>query len=457
MNYSKYTKLFLDAILYFKHYVKVYHLVNRMDFGSKEKVEEFQLKQLKDLIVYAHENVPYYRNLFNKIKFDPYEFSSFNDLKKIPYLTKKIIQENKKQLISSKIPKKYVKKVRTGGTTGMPTEFILDKRYATLTEMVYLKHMWSGRLGYKLRAKCIVLREDAVENIIEGKKYWKRNALTNWLVMSAFHLNSDTFNLYYEKIKSFKPEFILAFPSNALLLARFIKENNLSSISSIKGVICASENLYDWQREFLTSVFQAKIFSYYGHSEKCILAPESDESGNFEFYPQYGFVELLNSKGEDCKKENEPGEIIATGFSNYVSPFIRYKTDDVGTFTLRKSTEHPYWFNIKRIEGRVQDFLIDRDHVPKTYMHIDRPFWNIRDKVYAYQYVQNEPGKVILNIHSKKEMEEEEIKEIKKIFHSTYFKFDLEVQKVDHIARSKSGKFRYLVQNVKTADSMAIQ
>jgi phenylacetate-CoA ligase len=428
-----------------------------LNFNSKEKLEDFQLKQLKKLLTYAYQNVPYYQKLFDKIHFIPKDFQSIEDFKKIPYLTKNIIRENKNELISTKIPKKYIKKVRTGGTTGMPTEFILDKRYATLTEMVYLKHMWSDRLGYKIRSRCILLREDTVETIVEGKKYWKRNTLTNWLVMSAFHLNADTFKIYYNKIKSFKPEFILAFPSNALLLARFMKDNNLAPISSIKGIICASENLYDWQREFLTEVFDAKIFSYYGHSEKCVIAPESDETGNFEFYPQYGFAELLNSNGEDCKKENERGEIIATGFNNYISPFIRYKTDDVGTYTSQRSSNHPFWFNIKKIDGRVQDFLIDRDHVPKTYMHIDRPFWNLRDKVYAYQYVQNEPGKIILNIHSKNEIEEEEILEIKKIFHSTYFKFDLEVQKVNHIARSKSGKFRYLVQNVKTSKRVASQ
>jgi phenylacetate-CoA ligase len=456
MSFSKYTNLFFNYIFYYNHYLKICRLLENKAFSTKEGIEEYQFIRLKNIITYAYLNVPYYNKLFNQIGFTPDDFKSISDIKKIPYLTKQIIRENQDELISENIQKKYLKRVQTGGTTGMPTEFILDKRYSTLTEMVYLNHIW-GRFGYRKRDKCIVLREDNIEGIIAGKKYWKRNLLTNWLVMSAFHLNADTFQLYYDKIMSYKPRFILAFASNAYLLARFIKDNNLKPIPSIKAVICGSEKLYEWQRRYMTDVFKARVFSYYGHSEKCILATESSDSESFEFYPQYGFVELINKEGDYCSTENERGEIVATGFNNFASPFIRYKTDDVGTYTTKEGSDNPHWFNIKRISGRTQDFLFDYDNIPKTYMHIDRPFWDIRDKLYAYQYVQNEPGKILLNIHAKTRLNESEIKIVRDVFHKTYFKFELEIQYVDNIQKSRSGKFRYLIQNIKIPENNSFQ
>jgi len=227
-----------------------------------------------------------------------------------------------------------------------------------------------------------------------------------------------------------------------------MKEQNLPPIPSLKAIICSSENLYDWQREILHEVFQARIFSFYGHSEKCIIASECTDLNGFEFYPQYGYTELVNQRGNPCTEEGERGELVATGFHNYVVPLIRYKTQDIGIYTREGGCDHPHWFRIKDLEGRIQDFLVDRDSVPKTYMHIDRPFWNIREKVNAYQYIQNEPGKLLLNIHSKEELNESVLQEIKEIFHKTYFKFELEIQLVDHIPRTASGKFRYLVQNI---------
>jgi phenylacetate-CoA ligase len=165
-----------------------------------------------------------------------------------------------------------------------------------------------------------------------------------------------------------------------MLLARYMKENNLASFKGLKAIICASENLYDWQRTYLSEVFNTCIFSYYGHSEKCALAPECHDSNTFEFYPQYGYVELINKNGINCTSENERGEIVVTGFNNYVSPFIRYKTDDMAIYTTRRG-KHPHWFNIKKIDGRVQDFLIDNDNLPKTYACISTGhsgIWSIK-------------------------------------------------------------------------------
>ncbi len=448
MNHSKYTHLTFNLISYFSYYRKTRKLLKSKNFHHNEYLRNFQFNKLKKIIEYAYKNVPYYTDLFNNIKFKPDDFQSLDDLKKIPFLTKDIIRNNYDKLVAKNFPKRHIKEVQTGGTTGLPLTFMLDKRYSTLNELVYLNHMWR-RIGYKTRDKCVVLREDKIENVIEGKKYWQRNILTNWLIMSAIHLNADTYSIFYNKIQRFKPKFLIAFPSNIYLLAKFIKANNLSPIPSVKAVICSSENIYDWQRNFIEEIFNTKVFSYYGHSEKCILAAECSGSSNYEFYPQYGYVELINEKGDYCSKENEEGELIATGFNNFASPLIRYKTDDIGIYTSKCSEHNAKWFTIKKIVGRAQDFLIDKDKVPKSYIYIDRPFWDIRDKIFAYQYIQNKPGKVVLNIHSKEKLDKYLLEEIRKIFNKTYFKFDLEIKEVDHIPKTRSGKFKYLLQNIK--------
>ena len=104
---------------------------------------------------------------------------------------------------------------------------------------------------------------------------------------------------------------------------------------------------------------------------------------------------------------------------------------------------------IKRIEGSIQDFLVDGDNTPKTFIHIDRPFWNIREKIYAYQYIQDKPGKVLLYIHAKEKLDSKQIDNIINEFFDAYFKIDIEIKQVDNIPRTQSGKFRYLIQNIK--------
>ena len=448
MKLSKYTNLLKNFVLHYSDYRKTKKMLNSKNFVTKEQIEHYQYNKLKSIINYAFINVPYYKELFSKINFHPDDFKSIDDIKKIPFLTKNIVRENQDKLISLSFKKKDIKITETGGTTGLPMSFFLDKRTSSLIEMAYMEHMWK-KVNYNLYDRCVVLREDPVEKIILGKKYWKMSYLTNWLTMSSFHLNADTFPLFYKKIISFQPKFLLAFPSNAYLLARFIKENNLPGISSLKGIICSSENIYDWQREYMQNIYHVRIFSYYGHSEKCVVASECADSRLYEFYPQYGFVELINKDNKRCTKDDERGEIVATGFNNYASPFIRYKTEDIGIFSTDHCNNNPNWFTIKKIEGRKQDFIVDKDGTPKTSIHMDRPFWDIRDQIYAYQYIQDKPGKLLLHIHAKEKLTDYQIEEIKKSFFTAYFKFELQVEQVENIPRTKSGKFKYLIQNIK--------
>ena len=332
MRLSKHIKLIIKLLLYQKYYLRTKKLLKSKSFHFKKDIEQYHFNKLKKIIEYSYNNVPYYNELFSKINFHPDKFKSIQDIKRIPYLTKNIIRENQEKLTSRIFPKKHIKIVQTGGTTGMPLDFYLDKRSASIIELAYLENMWK-RIGYRRFDRCIVLREDNIENIVEGKKYWKMNYSTNWLTMSARHLNADTFLVFYNKILSFNPKFIIAFPSNAYLLARFIKDNKLKNFPRLKAVICSSENMYMWQRRYMEEIYKVRIYSYYGHSEKCIIASECANSSLYEFYPQYGFVELVNKNNDWCTKEDESGEIVATGFNNYVSPFIRYKTDDIGTYT----------------------------------------------------------------------------------------------------------------------------
>jgi phenylacetate-CoA ligase len=454
MTSSKYLILLQSFISGFDTYCKTRFLLWKSRKLTKEQFEQWQFVELKRIIKYAYGTVPYYSEIFQRIGFHPEDFKSIQDLKKLPFLTKEDVRQNQDQLISGSFNRKHLKVARTGGTSGLPMTFYLDKKTTSVKEMVFLMDIWK-RIGYKLYDRCIVLREDDVPDIIPGKKYWKMNVLVNWLVMSTYHLNKDTFQLYYKKIIQFKPKFIIAFPSAIYMLSRFIKENKLPVFTGLKGIICSSENILPWQREYVETLLKVRILSYYGHSEKCTIASECLDEQIYEFYPQYGYIELINKQGEPCTKEDERGEIVVTGFQNYASPFIRYKTNDIGIYTNQRNSKHPYWFAIKGIEGRIQDFIINEDGTTITAVSIDRPFWELKEYIYAYQYIQNEPGILSVHIHAKYPLKESQIEHIKKVFADTYCKFTLHVEQVDHIPRTSRGKFKYLIQNLKVF-SMAI-
>jgi phenylacetate-CoA ligase len=423
-----------------------YNFLQESQWWSKEKLEEYQMRELEKLLKHAYENVPYYRRVFDERGLKPKDIQDFDDLKKLPYLTKEIIGNNLKDLVAQNYSRSKLQYITTGGSTGIPMGFYREKGVSDVKEHAFIVTLWN-RAGYKLGDKSIVLRGNIIRSASKDK-FWRYNPINKELTLSSYHMIDKTLPMYIAKIREFKPDFIQAFPSTITILARFMKKNNIKFFPSIKAIICGSENLYPWQRELLEEIMKCKIWSFYGHSEQAALAGECEKSTYYHIQPEYGIVELINKNGNSLSNEHELGGIVATGFSNYVCPFIRYHTMDFALPSNVKCECGRNYILLKNIEGRLQGFFVDKTGSLVTFNLSDGALWNVKDKINTYQYVQNEPGRVLLNICAKNKFSISDIESVRKAFLDFYPRFGVEIKFVRHIPRTKSGKFRYLIQKL---------
>lgn len=445
---KKYTGIFRDILMYGKYYLKTRNSLRQFETLSRESIEEYQLQTMQKLVRYAYEHVPYYRELFDQISFKPEKLKHLEDIQAIPYLTKALVRQNKQKLCSEETPSKHLKLVTTGGTTGSaPLEFYLDRRSSTPVEFAYLQYIWA-RTGYRFGDKCVVLRGDTFGNSDDKPQYWKLNYLMNWLVMSSRYLTQDTAPQYIDRIREYNPRFIIIYPSSAYLLARHMKAHHIMPLKGLKGIICSSETLYSWQRQFISEVFGAPVFSYYGLSEKCCLASQCQESYKYEFLPGYGFVEIIDRSGKWCRNKGETGEIVATGFNNFTTPFIRYKTEDLCVFSQDSCQRHEGWTTVTEITGRISEFLVDSNNGLVNFIASDEVFWPILDKVIAYQYEQDTPGVLNIRLQVREALTTAEYKNLNEMIKKYYPGFEFSVSDSGQIPRTRSGKFRYLIQHI---------
>ena len=63
--------------------LKLRRFLEKSQWFSEEELEGYQLNRLRLIISHAYENVPYYRNLFDEIRFNPQDVESLDDLKKL--------------------------------------------------------------------------------------------------------------------------------------------------------------------------------------------------------------------------------------------------------------------------------------------------------------------------------------------------------------------------------------
>ena len=180
----------------------------------------------------------------------------------------------------------------------------------------------------------------------------------NELRCSSYHLLPEQMEDYRQAAFDYQPEWIRCYPSCGYIFARWLKETG-QSFPRIKGILCASENLYDFQKKLMFEVFGARVFSHYGHYELAALAGYCEYTDHYHVLPQYGYAELLDKDDQPVISPGQMGEIVATSFIMNATPIIRYRTRD---FAVLKgwscpSCGRPYqiW---DRIEGRLQEFIV---------------------------------------------------------------------------------------------------
>jgi phenylacetate-CoA ligase len=169
--------------------------------------------------------------------------------------------------------------------------------------------------------------------------------------------------------------------------------------------------------------------------------------------PQVGILELIDEKGKRVTKEGARGEMVVTGFNNDIMPLIRYRTQDMAVLTKKKCSCGRNYQMIKKVEGRTQDYIIDKEGsivplAPAIFNYNDMDWTGVNE----FKIEQKEKGiliiKVLLHPNSrkdKKKIQEQLIKKIPPIFGSG---FSVSIRFVASIKYSAIGKHRYLDQKL---------
>jgi len=433
-------------IRYGKAFWETYNFLQESQWWSREKLEEYQMQQLSKLLQHAYENVPYYRKVFDERSLKPRDIQDFSDLRKLPYLTKAIIQENLPELVARNYPKSKLQYVTTGGSTGIPLGFYHERGVSTAKEWAFMLTQWN-RVGFKMGSRCVVLRGNVVSSASKGK-FWEYNQASKNLVLSSYHMADSLLPKYIEKIHGFKPDFIQAYPSAITILARHMKEHNVEPFPSVKALLCGSENLYPWQRELLEGVFKCRVYSWYGHAEQAVLAGECEKSTHYHIFPEYGVVELVGNNGVVVAGDGESGEVVATGLNNFICPLIRYRTMDLAIPLDSKCACGRNYPLLERVEGRLQELIITETgrliSMTAINMHSD-----VFDNVKQFQFYQEKRGEVIFRIVKKEGYSNQDTEYIRnELYKKLGDDVNLVIQFVEHIPRTQSGKYRFLIQKL---------
>ncbi len=444
-----YTRLISDLIFPLQERLKKHTTVRvkrdmeASQYWPRDRLEELRVARLKSLLVHAGRHVPYYRDLFGRLGFDPQAVTSCHDLQRLPFLTKTEIRAHTEALKSEGASD--LARFNTGGSSGEPLVFFIGKERVShdVAAKWRATRWWDVDIGDPE----IVLWGSPIELTSQDRaRYW-RDALMRTQLLPAFEMSPEKVAGFIEKIRTTRPAMLFGYPSAFAHIARHAEAHNIKMDKlGIKVAFVTSERLYDHQRELIQRVFNCPVANGYGGRDAGFIAHECP-SGGMHLTHEDVIVEIVDPQGK-VLPHGESGEIVVTHLATRHFPFVRYRTGDIGALGTESCACGRTLPLLKELQGRSTDFLVARNG---TVMHGLSLIYIVRDLagVKQFKIVQDSLDLTHILLVTDEHFDHALLPVIERGAKARLgADVNVNVRLVDEIPPEKSGKYRYVISHV---------
>lgn len=411
---------------------------------TKEEWGNYKNEQLKKLVLYAFNTVPFYNNKYFKVGLTKIELENItlDSLHRLPYLEKDELRLFSTSILLANDKEVNGKFYDSSGSTGTPVKIYYSEQF---------HQKWSGAFEARVRNWAGVTRFDA-RGMIGGRRvvmegnsrppFYRYNYFEKQVYYSAYHISPTNASNYVEAMWKYKIQYMTGYAVSNYLLALYIKQQGLS-VPEMKAVITSSEKLTLEMREVIQDVYQCKVFDGWSGVEACALVTEC-EHGSLHISEDVGIIEIIDENGNEVS-EGETGEVVCTGFLNYDQPLIRYRIGDrmtKGSGTCKCGRNMPL---IKEIEGRLEDIVTGPDGRQMVRFH--GIFIGIQ-AIERAQVIQHSLSHIEIKIQNEISLKNEEIELINKRVISQLGDMKIDVVQHQKIDQTGNGKYKAVISHL---------
>ncbi|MCF8053841.1 MAG: phenylacetate--CoA ligase [Deltaproteobacteria bacterium] len=323
----------------------------------RPELEALQLKRLQQVAQKVYNNVPFYKDSFDKAGLKPQDLRSLADLAKFPFTNKQDLRDNYPFKLFAEPMSAVVRLHASSGTTGRATVVGYTKRDI---------ETWS-----ELMARCFaaagLTNKDMIHNAYGyglftgglGAHYGAEKLGASVIPMSGGNTKRQIMLL-----QDFAPTAICCTPSYALNLAEQGREMGVDMRAlKLRVGILGAEPWSEEMRGEIEDALNIDALNIYGLSE--IMGPgvsmECLEGKNgLHIFEDSFLVETIDPKTGEVLKPGEEGELVFSTLTKEAFPLIRYRTRDICRLNLDPCVCGRTHVRMGRVMGRSDDMLIIR-------------------------------------------------------------------------------------------------
>lgn len=432
------------------HYSRYARQFQRAQNFSPEELERWQSLRLREQLLHAFRNIPFYRRRFEMNGITPLDIRTPEDLKALPVLTKTELRCHNQELLARTIPPDSCVQDETVGSGGMPVCFWVDRERLDSRRASLDRHnAWAGLYPGTWHAHLSGLRPSVGAGA--RKIGWRERLVDRCLLLNTSLMGDRDLRQYIALLRRFRPRVLVAYAQSAVFFARYCEQNNIRDIH-FRTVIVTAEMLLPGQRALLEEVFHAQVFNRYSSREFSVIASDCPEMKGMHINADTLIVEVERSANAGVRA----GRVLITDLLNRAMPLIRYEIGDVAspleTAICSCGRAFP---RIANVRGRVTDFLVTTDDrrisgVPLAAIASDML------QVRQIQFVQRDRAHVQLRVVPGQNYGADTIEELRRRLNPLFFgNTELSIVTVEQIQPERLGKFRLARTSPELSDTIA--
>ncbi|MCL1864569.1 MAG: phenylacetate--CoA ligase [Spirochaetes bacterium] len=323
-----------------------------------KKLKELQLERLKWSIRHAFDNVPFYKKKFEAAGFHPDQFKDFDDMQRIPFLTKQDMRDNYPYGLFAVPLNKIVRVHASSGTTGNATVIGHTKNDLNVFSELVARSLSS----YGVTGDDIIQVAYGYGLFTGGLGLHYGSERLGALTVPMSGGNTPRQLMF---IKDFGVTVFGSTPSYALNIADFIEKNmpdfKMESTKLRIGVFGA-EPWTEGMRSEIERRLKIDAYDIYGLSE--LMGPgvsyECKNKSGLHLGEDNFYAEIINPDTGELLPEGERGEIVYTSLTKEALPVIRYRSRDITRLFRDGCSCGRTLIKMDRVTGRSDDMLIIR-------------------------------------------------------------------------------------------------
>ncbi len=325
-----------------------------VESASRDELASLQLERLRAVLMRAYENVPFYRDRFDRAGAHPSDVRELADLPRFPFLEKKHFREQYPFGLFA-VPREQVVRLHaSSGTTGKPTVVGYTQNDIDT---------WALLMARSIRAAGG--RPGDIVHVSYGYGLFTGGLGAHYgaerLGCTVIPMSGGQTEKQVQLITDLRPRIIMVTPSYMLAIAEeMVRQNIDPRSSSLEIGIHGAEPWTDEMRAKIEAILDMDAVDIYGLSEiigpgvavECLETKDGLTLWEDHFYP-----EIVDPETGQALPDGEFGELVLTTLTKEALPAIRYRTRDLTR--LLPGTARPMR-RLQRITGRSDDMLIVR-------------------------------------------------------------------------------------------------